>query len=239
MDDEKEVTTTRRTIRPAFRKRKKKATSQAVSVKRNRLFLSRAPRAPIPYKLKTSMLYQERAQLTPLAGLASVVVYSANGTFDPTIALGGHQPRGFDQLMSLYDHNVVIGCDIRVDFPPVTAGGSINASMCWVALRDFTTVGITEQDYLELGDCTWEINSPQGGHPTRLMMSCDPNKFLGRKSPLSDPDLKNSTVSNPTEQAYWHIGMQSASGLDATTINVNIVIKYTCVFIEPKDPGSS
>lgn len=220
-------------------KRKVKREEGAVQVKRNRLFLGRQPRAPIPYKLKTSMLYQERVTLAPAAGVASVNVFSVNGTFDPNITGIGHQPRGFDQLMALYDHNVVVSCDIRVDYPGVGAGGNINPTIAFIAVRDFTTLGTTERDYLELGDCTYEICSPSQGYPTRLMMTCNPNKFLGRKSPLSDPHLKNSDTSNPTEQCYWHVGLAQASGLDPTSLPVTVVIKYTVVFIEPKDPGQS
>lgn len=229
---------------PARRARKRrwgpyKTNAPAVQTKRNRLFLSRGLRAPIPYKLKTSMLYQERVNLAANTGVAGVHVFSANGTYDPNITGIGHQPRGFDQLMLLYDHNVVVACDIRVDYPGVGVGGVANPTIAFIALRDFTTVGTTERDYLELGDCTYETASPNQGYPTRLMMTCNPNKYLGRSSPLSDPHLKNSSTSNPTEQAYWHIGLAQASSLDATTLPVNVVIKYTIMLIEPKDPGQS
>lgn len=221
------------------KRKAKRPQSKAVQVKRNRTLLSRGVRAPIPYQLKTAMLYQERVSLSPAGGVMSVHVFSANGTYDPNITGVGHQPRGFDQLMALYDHNVVIGCEIRVDYPSPGVGGNINPHIAIVALRDFTTAGLSERDYLEIGDCTWETTSAQGGYPTRLMMTCNPNKFLGRSSPLSDPNLKNSASSNPTEQAYWHVGLAQASGLDPTPLSVNVVIKYTVVFIEPKDPGIS
>lgn len=208
---------------------------QAVSVKRNRTFISRGLRAPLPYKITTALLYQERVSLNTLIA-ASVHVFSANGLYDPNITGAGHQPRGFDQLMAMYDHCVCIKSEIRVDFPSNVS--DFNPGILWVALRDFTTPGGTDQDYLEMGDCTYELSSPQGGYATRLMMQCNPNKYLGRSSPLSDPNLKNSNGANPVEQAYWHVGMQRVA-LDGPSLNVNVVIKYTVTFIEPKDPGSS
>lgn len=203
------------------------------------MYIARGFRAPVPYKLTTSLLYQERVTLTPAAGVAAVHIFSANGTYDPNITGVGHQPRGFDQMMALYDHNVVIGAEIRVDYPGVGAGGSINPTIAFIGVRDFTVVGITERDYLELGNCVWETTSPAQGYKTSLRMNINPNKFLGRSSPLSDPDLKNSIIANPTEQAYFHVGLGYASGLDPTALPVNVVIKYTVVFIEPKDPGQS
>lgn len=220
-------------------KRKAKSRSQAVQIKRNRTFLSRGLRAPIPYKLTTSMLYNTKVTLSPSLGVAAVHVFSANGTYDPDITGAGHQPRGFDQLMALYDHNVVIASEIRVDYPGTGVGGNDNPGIAFVAVRDFTTVGTTENDYLELGDCTYEITSPTHGYPTRLMMSCNPNKYLGRAGPLSDPNLKNSVSNNPAEQAFWHVGLNRATSLEINALTVLVTIKYTCVLIEPKDPGSS
>ena len=36
----------------------------------------------------------------------------ANGMFDPQTAVGGHQPRGFDEFMEAYDMFTVMGSKI-------------------------------------------------------------------------------------------------------------------------------
>lgn len=207
--------------------------------KRSRLFISRGLRAPVPYQLKTALLYQERVNLAPAAGVAGVHVFSANGLYDPNITGVGHQPRGFDQMMALYDHCVCIWSEIEVEYPQVGVGGNRNPCIGFVSAKDFTTVGTTITDYLELGDRVYKTLSTEGGYVTRLTMAINPNKYLGRSSPLSDPNLKNSSGGNPTEQVYWHVGAAQVSGLDPTAIPANVVIKYTVVFIEPKDPGAS
>lgn len=201
--------------------------------------VARPLRSPVPYTLKTSLKYQEAVTLTPTAGteIIGVHVFSANGLYDPNITGVGHQPRGFDQLMALYDHCVCIGSSIVVDFP--AASGATAPAMGMVAVRDFTTVGTLFQDYMELGDCKYMSISGPGGYMTRLVMNVNPNAYLGRSKPLGDPNLKNSNAANPSEQCYWHVAYGRASGTDVNAIRANIVITYTVVFIEPRDPGAS
>lgn len=49
-----------------------------------------------------------------IGGLASTHVFSANGLFDTDITGVGHQPSGFDQLMTFYDHYTVTHAKITV-----------------------------------------------------------------------------------------------------------------------------
>lgn len=237
MDDEKNYRAPNEVVVRTRRKRRQPRYYQRMP-KRNRVFVARGLRAPVPYKLSTAMIYNERVTLSPSLGLPGVHVFSANGTFDPNITGVGHQPRGFDQMMALYDHNVVIYSEICVDYHPQNAGATITPAIAIVALRDFSSVSLNRDDYIELSDTVWKTTSPQGS-ATRIKMAENPNKFLGRGSPLSDPDLKNSNSSNATEQAYWHVALANATGTDPSSISVNVVIKYTVVFLEPKNVGQS
>ncbi len=60
-------------------------------------------RLPIKFK------YQTSGTLNPgVAGVAAIQVMTANGLYDPDITGVGHQPRGFDQIMALYNHYTVV-----------------------------------------------------------------------------------------------------------------------------------
>lgn len=201
--------------------------------------VARGLRAPVPFTLITKMLYHERVNLTPDAiGASGVHVFSANGTYDPNITGIGHQPRGFDQMMALYDHNVVIYSKCRVDFASATVGANINPGICSISVRDFTTTGTNAVDYIELSNTVWKMNNP-ADQPVKLQMSINPNKYLGRTSPLSDSQLKNSDSGNCVEQCYWHVAYHYGSGLQPSAIAASVTIEYTVVFLEPKDPGIS
>lgn len=207
------------------------------SKKRQKMVMYRALRAPVPYKLTTKLKYT--TGVTLVGGnnrLAGVHVYSANGVYDPDISGIGHQPRGFDQLMALYDHMVVIYAEINTMFwanddTPVVA---------WIAARDFTTAGATMDDYNELSNCKRiQVSRQNLGFSNQIWMKINPNKYLSRTSPLSDPNLKNSSVSNPVEQVYWHVGVSSPTATVPAGTTSETQLTYTVVCIEPKDPGIS
>lgn len=75
---------------------------------------------------------------------------------------------------------------------------------------------------------------------TTLTYQINPNKFLGRSKPLSDPELKGSATSNPTEQCYWYIGVSNLDGVtDLSPLHVTFSIEYQAILIEPKMPPTS
>lgn len=201
--------------------------------------MSRGLRAPVPYRLPTKLRYTGQVGLNPgLGTVPAVHVFSANGLYDPDITGVGGQPRGFDQLMALYDHCVCTYTSIDVVFYPPT--GETIPTQAFVAARDFTTVGTSFSDYSELANSKWSPMSAIQGYPTRIKMHLNPNTYLGRSKPLADPDLKNSSLFNPTEQVYWHVAVGSVvTGSDPGTCAAVVTIEYTVVFIEPKDPGAS
>lgn len=167
------------------------------------------------------------------------VIFRANGMHDPEVALGGHQPRGFDQLMAFYDHFVVIGATITVYASVVSGGGSAIVS---IQNRDSATPALTRDDVIEYGDKSTTI---LGGTDTErvavLSHSVNVGKFLGRSSVMSDPDLKGSAVGDPAEQAYFHVYAIHGSNdtEDAPPVFLTCEIEYTAIMIEPKLPGAS
>lgn len=205
--------------------------------KKKKYAIYRPLRAPVPFKMATKLKYSTGVNVNAAGGrTVGVHVYSANGVYDPDITAVGHQPRGFDQLISLYDHMVVIYSEIDVIFYP-----SDNIEQLgWVAARDFTTVGASIDDYLELSNCKHiSLCNSNLGYANRIKMSINPNVYLTRSKPLSDPNLKNSNSSNPTEQVYWHVGVGTTSVSDPAPVRIEVVLTYSVVCIEPKDPGIS
>lgn len=173
-------------------------------------------------------------------GLPGVHVYSLNGMFDPDVTSTGAQPRGFDQIMALYDHYVVINAQVKVTF---TRDGA--ATVCGnlgCAVRDSTTTSSTQIDYLETRDnLTTVIGQADSNNVRTINVSVNPNKFLGRPNPMSDPQLKGNIAANPSEQCYLHV-WHAASANDATnpgSITIKVEIEYTSIFIEPKNPVQS
>lgn len=200
--------------------------------------LAKTPDTPLNNRFKSTMLYNEVTQLNPGVGTMSVQVMSANGLYDPDISGTGHQPRGFDQIMPLFDHYTVIGAEIRVDF---SSTESSLATQVGVSLVDDGTLSSAASDYIENGNTKYIYLAPRGsgGSTASLTMKVNPNKFLGRSKPLADPDLKGNIGSNPSEQAFFHIWAIGAGGSDTATVSTNITVKYIAIFTEPKRVSQS
>jgi len=177
---------------------------------------------------KATLVYSEKNNLNT----QTAKIYSLNGVYDPNVTNIGHQPRGFDELMRLFDACVVQ--KTKVEIWGSTQGDPILVTM---AVRDTATGALDVRDYLEQGPSRSKIVSRQGYEASYMQMHVDPNKYLGRKSILSDPDLKSTAVGNPTEQAYLHLYPSNFE--TPGTLDYFIRITYDVVFIEPKVPDRS
>lgn len=62
----------------------------------------------LPNKAIATLYYTENLVINSFAGTYSLMEMSVNGLFDPNITHIGHQPRGFDQYMSFFDHYIVL-----------------------------------------------------------------------------------------------------------------------------------
>ena len=79
-----------------------------VSVPRNKL--------GFPQQIKTTLRYAMRTEFALPTNGTYTCKLRANDLFDPEFALGGHQPRGFDDFMNIYDKFTVTGSKITASF---------------------------------------------------------------------------------------------------------------------------
>lgn len=198
--------------------------------------------SPLPIKFKAVLRYSSPYQTIPIPAdtLLGARIYSCNGIYDPDITGIGHQPSGFDQLMLMYDHFVVIGAKLIVTFVNQDTSDSI---ICGIDVRDSINAEPDVRIIIESGTAKY-INLSErssGQNQTTMTYKVNPAKFLGRSNPLSDPQLKGSSGGNPTEQCYFHIfaGNLDDQGILGTECIANICIEYQVVFIEPKPVGLS
>lgn len=218
----------------------KKRRDAIISSKSFKRSLWSLKRSPVPTTFATKLVYSDLNTLSSTGGLAGVHVYSANGLYDPDITGIGHQPRGFDQLMALFDHYTVIGAKITIQIADSDATAS-QPFISSIALIDQSSVAVDQNDYLESGYCVFQAQSGSNiASVANLTMAVNPNKFLGRSAPLADSQLKGSSTSNPTEQCYFHVAAGPlVSGTTTGTIAYVSKIEYSVVFSEPKVPSQS
>lgn len=185
------------------------------------------------FKFKTRYFARNISLNGGVAGIVGGHVFSCNGLYDPDISGTGHQPIGFDQVMQMYDHYVVIGAQMRLDV--VNTSGTYS-QMVGVALSDKTSLDTDPTVYIENSGNKYITLGPKGSNRDTgsITMQINPSKFLGRTKPLSDPELKGTIAANPTEQAYFQCWVAPTQTVDTDAVNANILIEYVAVLIEPR-----
>lgn len=184
------------------------------------------------------MTYVARIVLNPAAiGVNDAHIFSANGVYDPDITGTGSQPYGFDQWMPFYNHFVVLGSKCSATFIPDGSTGEAGNFVAFVQLKSSTTSSPTETDRnLEYPQTVYRLcGNSRANNGVTLSKNFSTKRFLGRASPLSDPALKGTTSANPTESAYFHVGVgPSNDTIDAGSVSVLVRINYIVALIEPK-----
>lgn len=215
-----------------YKKRKsyapKKATGAHGTARRSQKWAV-APSRPLRNSLRSTMLYSETITLgTSAVGTGDQYIFSANGTYDPNITSTGNQPRGWDQLIALYDHFIVT----RSKLECWVVQTDNNPLMMHLSLRDAASHTLSTRDCMEYEPSIPKVVGYQGSSNNYVALECDPIQFLSRD--FGDPDLKNSAGSNPAEQAYFYLNTFHPSGDANISIRVEVRLTYEGYFIEPK-----
>lgn len=238
----------------AFKKRG--TTKYRRVVRRKLIFKKRAPRRPyrglplqgFPIRKAARLRYVDTFALNPGSGLKSQYVFRANCCFDPNLTGSGHQPKGFDQMMALYNHCTVIGSKITIRaYNQTTTGGVPGMIVCKLSASGTEIAGTSNlEDLLEdprltgrkLGGAVGYSTGRTGANMIMLTNKFSAKRFFGRRFVVGDTLFRHSG-SSPTEQAYFEICYHSLNGNDPDPLTFTVQIDYICVFTEPKPIGQS
>jgi hypothetical protein len=196
---------------------------------------------PLPRRLKTQMKYVTNLLIS--GGVTpGLNVFSANGLYDPDVTGSGHQPRGFDQLIALYDHYVVTHSEIKVEFYFSSSGVP---AVCGVQLQATSAAQSDYVDYAEQARCEFGLapmlfgGSGGATHPRVHRLGCNVQQFMGIPDPITATKLQGSVSANPADQAFYHVFIQALDGSTSASITALVSLEYHAVFIEPVPVASS
>lgn len=222
------------------RRRRRKAVPAALLLRQSALAPTYFQRYPVPKKMKRTLRYMETATtLNPgVAGLAADYVFSANGLYDPNITGVGHQPIGFDQIMTMYNHYTVIGAKLTV---MAHNGDATYEQFVGVSVQAGTTAITNGQEVIENGLCKFKYLNLSGdsGDKAVITYPLSIGKYMGRSNILSEDDFRGSSTSNPSEQVYFHVFGFPNNSQDTGAIRIDVIIDYITIFTEPKQLGQS
>ena len=234
-------------------RRRQRAANRRMTVPRNRL--------NFPQSLRTKLRYTCKVEY-PLTSTSAVVrTIRANDLFDPEFALGGHQPRGFDEMMEVYDKYTVMGSKISASFmydgyngPSET--GSTGALIQTISSAQSTppqtpalppcAVGVhtgtevlaagTAEEQMEKERTSWSYVTPQSGVITRSA-SATQKAFFGKKAIVGAEGYTGTKTSGVDNDLYFEVwAARLNGGYNAGTVKIVgfITVEYDSVFTEPK-----
>lgn len=222
--------------RKASTQKKRRVMTQSQMVQTDAFSIGRPSSYPLGRQRKCTMIYGETFTLNPGVGSLASYVFRANSCYDPNLTGIGHQPRGFDQLMALYDHGTVIASKIDVGGYNTATQGQVMV----LSLRDTSSVAGTFNDAMEVPKSVWTIiPGAAGGGVSNLSLGCNPSKFMGRSKPLSEDNLRFSDSADALDKCFFHIYVGDPAGGDPLGVNLQVRIEYTVILTEPHMPGES
>ena len=222
-----------------------KATSSR-PLKRNnavRRTYSGATSAKVPLSLDHQLLrvkqncvlrYHETFAINPgIGGVPGTYSFRSNSCFDPNFTGVGHQPRGFDQIMTMYQFLAVREAQIEIWFQPADGAPVI------LSLQSDGTVPGASRDNMMEGRVA--VYKAAGGisstGPGYISLRAKPWELAGTK--LSETDYRHPSTGNPVVSQFFNVFGMPLEQSDSGEIKCVARITYHCQVTEPIQPTSS
>lgn len=190
----------------------------------------------LPKKMAMVLKYVEPVLINAAAGVYSTYQYSLNSLYDPNYTGTGHQPMYFDQIMALYDHYCVIKS--KFVFKAFANPGGAQCCIQYFINDDTSVTPVNFDGAAEQSLAKMTLTTPLNTKPVTLSGSWSAKAFFGGDV-LANVDLQGTSSSNPTEQSYVTIGLQSLDKASTVALQGVIEIHYTAIFKELKDESQS
>lgn len=213
---------------------KQRRTKKARSTKNDGWNRVSIRRNPISKSAQVQMRYVTQINLNPTSLTSANWIFNASGVYDPDTTGIGHQPLGFDQWMLFYDHYVVVGSKISVEFITEASDAYVVA----IGLRDQAAPTTDPELFRERGHTVYATaNGTQKS--TKLVKGYSPRKFFAVDDIVSKDTLRGSVTTNPAENAYYIVNASAGTSVDPGAITAHVTLQYTVLLTEPKPLAQS
>lgn len=243
--------------------RRADAVRQRAAWKRNRMVSVPRNKLAFPQSMRTKVRYVERIDFQPTGGNVVQYQFRANNMRDPDVTGTGHQPRGFDQFMDVYNTYTVLGATCSVswmfeayDGPSTTAStgnlvkevgydGSnqipaLSPLVCGVHKGIETLTAGAPAEQMEKDRTVWTYINGQSNHKT-LKQSLRVSDFYGKGAIVGAEGYTGkqglTSTGDPTEEVFFELWCGRASDdypADSTKACAFCTIEFDAVFTEPK-----
>lgn len=214
-------------------KRNKRNTKRAVAIPRMANGLG-APKAIV-----RTLNYSENISMASTLGILNEYLFRANSVYDPNYTGIGHQPYMFDQCAAFFNHYDVLSSTIKITVVPTISNPGV-AIVSGVYLADDTSAYTDYGTFIEARRGTYKIIPAAANNTAPVSIKTAFNKKSFYSKSVDQGETTALISANPTEDAFFHIWMQSADKASTSNaVQYNVELTYTVRFFEPKDIPSS
>lgn len=180
--------------------------------------------SPFQQSILTKLRYCESFVVATnnITGLSETPVrYNLGSLFDPTIAVGGHQPYGFDQLAAVWKSYTVYGVRVFITSDPsnVTTTANGGARMCLRVASSSTLttslISLLPDDFREKGGCLVWDGEQQGGNLDLGYMSIADIEGVEKSKVMNDNVYTAAVTSSPLLSPEIQFCLSSSTGTGA------------------------
>lgn len=218
--------------RPLKRRKAMKRTIYKVPRKPKSLSTVYPARGLVKKKQVAIMRYFERSNISwPVLGVPQNVVYRVNGLHDPEDAVGGQQPRGYDELSALYKkYRVRRAC---IEVWAVSANSSTGGNLI-ITMKNNNAHSAAIKTVMEDPESVIGLMSSE--KPVYLKKEVDLRKYMLDYDVDDYVGEAGSTL--PHEQYFFHVSAVDLGSAGGTTnpVAMNIRVTYEAEFFDPKTP---
>jgi hypothetical protein len=195
-----------------------------------------------PITTQVKLPYVGHATLTPgSAGAPAYVFLRAGSCYDPEYSVGGHQPLGFDQWSTFYNHYTVVGSTLKCTFHSLATAPQ-GPVVLGITLKDTATYTLASWTALYEDPRTnykFVRDAPvatQTGATAVLTHSYKAKNFFNVKDVIDNTNrFGAATTADPTDNAYFMLhATELGSAFSAALYSVGFEIVYDVVLSEPK-----
>lgn len=205
----------------------KRSSSKRKSYRRKRVTFKRKSRAtttvvrsPSAFADRTICKLNYCDLLSDNASTLTSSIYRGNDLYDPLYAVGGHQPMGFDQYMTMYGKFTVLGSKIDLRWT------SNSTSPITVAVRPTNSATVATYLYEAIERPRTKYQQVSGYECRHTSAYMSTARILGEKKNaiVSEDNFSGTAAASPVNQWYWHIYMNRDAGV---TVHAYVWVKLT------------
>ena len=230
----------RRYAAPSKKRRPKRQRRSSNVYKKN--LARNITRNIVPNSKVVKLRYCTTISRNPALGVASTYIFRANSLFDPDFSSIGHQPMGFDQWATFYDHYTVVGSKITANFMSSNSSATTGSAIVGVYLKDSSAAITDVTTLMEQTNVGYKVmTASAAGQKATVSKGFSTKKFFGIRDIRDNRQLLGAPMSqNPTEDAYFHVFVgPTDGGTDPDTVHIVVTIEFMAILTERKALGQS